>query len=127
MLINKSPARLLEHHGITVRIYRLQQCYRVELSNREGKLYWYPGVFRSEQELWDWFKPQLEALIEEDIALSGKWMQSSEEELYQGWFIIETADGWEGYDPMTNHCNRASTLEELQDQINRIEANFSCS
>lgn len=89
MLINKSPVRLLEHNDITVRIYHLQQCYRVEVSTREGKLYWYPGVFRSEQELWDWFRPPLEALIEEGIDLSGKWMQSSEEELYQGWFVMK--------------------------------------
>ena len=129
MLIDKSPAKIIEQNGITARIYRLQQGYRVEVNQNhaENPLYWHPQVFNDERELSDWLKPQLEALIDNGVSLSGRWMKSEISQLYQDWFIRETVDSWEGYDPMTNRCHRASTLEELHEEIDRIEAYFCCS
>ena len=49
----KSPVQVIEHAGVEVHIYRVQQGYRVEVSGPETEFYWHPGIFQSKQELWD--------------------------------------------------------------------------
>ena len=127
MLVNKSPIKTIENQGTKAHFYRVQLGYRVEVISVDGSFYWHRGVFHHEQELWDWLRPQLEDLIDNGTTLSGDWMKSETGELYQGWFLRETLDAWEGYDPMTNQRHRASTLEELHQEINLIEADFCCS
>jgi hypothetical protein len=75
------------------RIYSVQQGYRVEVSGIETELYWHPGIFHNQQELWDGLRPQLEALIDSGLALGGGWMALEGDfggnELYRDWLICQ--------------------------------------
>ncbi len=126
MLIDKSPIQIISYSDFEARIYSLQLGYRVELSNTLGKLYWHPGLFKNKQELCDWLRSQLEALVEDSVSLSGEWLEG---ELYRDWFISKTSDGdaWQGYDPMTNRRHCALTLAAIKEKIDWIEADFNCS
>lgn len=128
MLAQKSAIQIVEHGGVEARIYQVQQGYRVEVSGTETDFYWHPGIFRSRQELWQWLRPQLEALIDNGLALSGEWMTLEGDfdgnELYRDWFICQKQETWEGYDPLTNRCHKAPSLTALKVKIDQIELRF---
>lgn len=124
MLIDKSPVQVISYSDLEARIYNLQLGYRVEVSDTVGKLYWHPGLFKNKQELCDWLRLQLEALVGDSASLSSEWLEG---ELYRDWFISKTSDGWQGYDPMTNRRYCALTLAGITEKIDLIEADFNCS
>lgn len=124
MLIDKSPIQIITYSDLEARIYHLQLGYRVEVSDTLGKLYWHPGLFKNKQELCDWIKLQLEALVDNSAFFSDEWLEGG---LYRDWFIRKTSDGWQGYDPMTNRRHFALTLAEIREKIDLIEADFNCS
>ena len=125
MLAQKSAIKIVEHGGVEARIYQIEQGYRVEVNGTETDFYWHPGIFHSRQELWDWLRPQLEALIDSGLALSGEWMTLEGDfdgnELYRDWFICQKQPHWEGYDPLTNRCYTASSLAMLKVKIDQIQ------
>ena len=98
--MQKSSIELIEYGSIEARIYRVQKGYRVEVSGTETEFYWHPGIFPSLQVLRDWLIPQLEALVNDGLALGGEWMMLEGDfdgnELYRDWFICETAQEWQG-------------------------------
>jgi hypothetical protein len=61
-MLAQSAIQVIEHGGVEARIYQVQQGYRVEVSGNETDFYWHPGIFTSRQELWQWLRPQLQAL-----------------------------------------------------------------
>jgi hypothetical protein len=128
-MLAQSAIQVIEHGGVEARIYQVQQGYRVEVSGTETDFYWHPGIFRSQQELWDWLRPQLENLIDHGLALGGEWMTLEGDfdgnELYCNWFICQKHDTWEGYDPLTNRCHKAQSLAELKAKIDQIELDFA--
>ena len=128
MLAQKSAIQVIEQDGIEARIYSVQQGYRVEVSGTETEFYWHPGIFHNQQELWDWLRPQLEALINSGLALGGEWMALEGDfdgnELYRDWLICQKQELWESYDPLSNHCHTARSLVALKAKIDRIELEF---
>jgi hypothetical protein len=130
MLVQKPSVQVIEHGGIEARIYQVQQGYRVEVSSLDTEFYWHPGIFGSKQELWDWLRPQLYALIDNGLVLGGEWMMLEGDfdgnERYGDWFVNQTAQRWEGYDPLTNRCHTAPTLRALKEKIDRIELERLC-
>ena len=120
-----SPNQTFEREGIEIRIYRVPKGYRVEVSGIGTQFYWHPGIFGDRQELWHWLSPQLEALVEDGIALSGEWMMLEGDfdgnGFYREWFICETAQNWQGYDPFTNCCYTASTWQALKEKIDQLD------
>ncbi|MGB7439744.1 MAG: hypothetical protein WA919_01635 [Coleofasciculaceae cyanobacterium] len=46
MLTQKSPVQVIEHAGVEVGIYRVQQGYRVAVSGTETEFYWHPCIFQ---------------------------------------------------------------------------------
>jgi len=128
-MLAQSAIQVIEHGGIEARIYQVEQGYRVEVSGTETDFYWHPGIFGSQQELWQWLRPQLEALIDNGLALSGEWMTLEGDfdgnELYRDWFICQKQETWEGYDPLTNRCHKAPSLAMLKVKIDQIESGLS--
>jgi len=124
MLPQKSPVQVIEHAGVEVRIYRVQQGYRVEVSGTETEFYWHPGIFESVQELWNWLQPQLEVILDSGLALAGEWMtlegDFDDNQIYRDWFINKKDQEWQGYDPLTNRCYTAQSLEMLKEKIDQI-------
>jgi hypothetical protein len=124
MPAKKSPIEVIEQGGIEVRIYPVQQGYRVEISGTETEFYWHPGIFQSLQVLWDWLQPQLYALSDLGLVLSGEWMTLEGDfdgnEIYRDWFICQ-GQSWQGYDPLTNCCYTAPSLMVLKQKIDQTE------
>jgi hypothetical protein len=116
------PIRVITLDNIEVRIYRVQQGYRVEVSSTLND-YWHPGIFWDVQQLEEWLKLELEKL-NDGFALGGDWMMLEgdfdDNGIYRDWFICKAKE-WQGYDPLTNHCHTALFLKELKAKIDRIE------
>ncbi|MEQ8996885.1 MAG: hypothetical protein RID53_10330 [Coleofasciculus sp. B1-GNL1-01] len=120
-----TASQAISHDGIEVRIYPVEQGYRVVVSSILNE-YWHPGIFPSVQELWDWVQPQVEALAEDGLPLAREWMMLDSDfdgnGMYGDWFINQAARHWEGYDPLTNRCYTASTRIALTRKIDQIQA-----
>jgi len=63
--------------------------------------------------------------------LGGEWMMLEGDfdgnERYGDWFVNQTVQRWEGYDPLTNRCHTAPTLRALKEKIDLIESERLCS
>jgi hypothetical protein len=107
---------------IEARIYRVQQGYRVEVSSTLHD-YWHPGIFWDFQHLEEWLKAELEKL-NHGFSLNSDWIMLEGDfdgnGIYRDWFICQEQD-WQGYDPLTNHCHTAPSVQKLQEKIDRIE------
>lgn len=116
------PDTVANTDDIEARIYPVQLGYRVVVMDGTD-FYWHPGIFWSKQELLEWLKPQMEALADLSLPLSGEWMKRvGADVMYQDWYCHQAASNWEGYNPMTNRCHTAPTLDALKQKIDRIEA-----
>ena len=120
------PVQVSEYDGYEVRIYQVRDGYRVEINGIGTQFYWHPGIFRRQEELWEWLRIQLNALVDDGIALGEEWMMLEGDfdgnGLYRGWFIQQTRQHWQGYDPLTNCCYTAPTWQTLQAKIERVES-----
>jgi hypothetical protein len=114
--------QVISLNDIEARIFRVQQGYRVEVSSTLTD-YWHRGVFQDFEQLQDWLKFELEKL-EAGFSLGSDWLMFEGDfdgnGIYQDWFICEAQD-WQGYDPLTNRCYKASTFKALKAKIDQIE------
>ncbi len=114
---------VIKFENVEVRIFKVEQGYRVELSSTLSD-YWHRGVFWDFEQLLEWLTPQLEKLAD-GYALGGDWLMLESDfdgnEMYRGWFIYDAPRGWEGYDPLTNCCYGAMHRKELKQKIDRVE------
>lgn len=122
---SQSPVQIVERQGVEICIYRVLKGYRVEVSGIGTQFYWHPGIFPELPALWDWLVPQLEAFVEDGVALGGEWMMLEGDfdgnGFYRDWFVCKTAQSWQGYDPVTNCCYTAPTWQALREKIEKVK------
>lgn len=128
MLAKQLPVHVIESSGIEARIYQVQQGYRAEISGAETEFYWHPGIFEDFYQLQEWLNFELEKL-EAGFFLRGDWLMLEGDfdgnGMYKSWFIYQEQD-WQGFDPLTNRCYKASSWKALKARIDQIELIRCC-